>query len=177
MYDCVPGCRHEYCTDCCKQHAEVKIRSGSTTEIKCPHEKCHHHFSIDQCASLLTPASFDILMTRLTEAAIPHAYKVYCPYQDCSAFMENNAAHGEPSSSSSDTFAECLSCHRGFCHACNVPWHADRSCSEQRAHDLNAKMSGDQKLKELAKRERWQQCGECHRMIELQRGCNHMTCL
>jgi hypothetical protein len=112
----------------------------------------------------------------LTEAAIPHSLKVYCPFEDCSAFMEN-AAHGEPSSSSSDTFAECLSCHRGFCHACNVPWHADRSCSEQRAHDLNAKMSGDQKLRDLAKRERWQQCGECLRMIELQRGCNHMTCL
>jgi len=165
------GCAHEYCSDCCKHHVEAKLMSGGS-QIKCPHENCTHNYNTDQCHQLLSASNFDILNIRLTEAAIPAALKVYCPYGDCSAFMEK-----PESSSVVNTFAECYSCHRGFCQACNVKWHADQTCAEYRATELNTRVSGDQKLHDLAKQEKWQQCADCHRMIELRRGCHHMTCL
>lgn len=167
------GCAHEYCSNCCKHHAEAKIMSGSS-QIECPHPDCRHTYDIDQCSFLLSASNFDILNIRLTEAAIPASLKVYCPFADCSAFMEKSEKR---SGMIHDTFAECCSCHRGFCQECNVPWHANKTCGEYRANEMNTKLSGDQRLRDLAKQEKWQQCADCHRMIELKRGCHHMTCL
>lgn len=122
-------------------------------------------------SSLLSSQSFEILDTRLTEAAIPESLKIYCPFADCSAFMMKEEDEDEA------TFAECFSCHRGFCQACNVPWHGDQSCVEHRAQAMNSKLSSDQKLRELAKQEKWQTCPECHRLVERTEGCKHMTCV
>lgn len=167
-----PGCVHEYCSGCCKSHAEAKIMSGSS-QIKCPEETCAHHYDMEQCQQLLSDSSFDALNVRLTEAAIPAALKVFCPFVDCSAFMEKSAT----TNVAVEPFAECYACHRGFCQDCNVPWHADQTCGERRANEMNNKLSGDSKLRDLAKKEKWQQCPDCNRMIDLLRGCNHMTCL
>ncbi|KAG0615771.1 hypothetical protein M758_5G065800 [Ceratodon purpureus] len=166
-------CAHGYCIGCCKQHAEVKILSGSS-EIKCPHPDCTHNFDIEQCITLLSPANFDILNTRLTEAAIPAGQKVFCPFQDCSIMMEK----AESSSSARNTFAACYSCYRGFCLECKVPWHSNMSCGEYRAHIENTKQGGDQKLKALATEKGWKRCPipNCGVMVEKKSGCNHMTC-
>ena len=166
-----PGCRHKYCADCCKQHAEVKVSSGSSN-IECPHPDCCDVFDVVQCMELLSQPSFDILTVRQTEAAIPSSHRVYCPFPDCSAFMEKSE-----SSSDDSAFVECWACHRGFCLSCSAAWHAHQTCAEHRADAQNAQQSGDQKLRELAKQEKWQECSECHRMIELNEGCYHMTCL
>ena len=167
---CVPDCVHKYCTACCRQHAEVRILSGSA-QVDCPHPDCTHAFHISQCATLLSAPNFDILSTRLTEAAIPAAHKVFCPFQDCSFLMERSEDAG-----GRGPFAVCFACHRGFCLECKVPWHGSfQSCAEYRAHAANAKHGGDQRLKDLAKN-KWQVCPDCAVVVELKSGCYHITC-
>lgn len=168
---CLAGCNHEYCCTCCKRHAEVKVSSGSS-QIQCPYDGCCHNFDIVQCRELLSQPSFDILTTRQTEAAIPSSQKVYCPFQDCSAFMEKPANNPRASQ-----FVECGTCHRGFCLKCNTPWHANKTCAEHRADVKNATQLGDEKLRDLVRKEKWQVCSECQRVISLKDGCYHMTCL
>ncbi|KAG0615783.1 hypothetical protein M758_5G066800 [Ceratodon purpureus] len=164
-------CAHKYCTGCCKQHANVKILSGSS-QIICPHPDCRHNFDIVQCRALLSLKQFDILNTRLTEAAIPVGQKVFCPFQDCSLLMEKS----ESSKSARNTFAACYSCHRGFCLECKVPWHANMSCGEYRTYIENRKQGGDQKLRDLATEKKWQVCPNYELVVELMSGCYHITC-
>ncbi|XP_073390080.1 E3 ubiquitin-protein ligase RSL1 [Physcomitrium patens] len=167
------GCQHEYCIDCCKKHAEMKISTGKA-QIPCPLPDCGHSFDIDQCSDLLSKQSLEILNTRQTEFAIPSSQKVYCPFSGCSTLMENSNGI---SSVYKERFVECGSCHRGFCVKCNVPWHADMTCAQYRAEMGNVLENGDEKLKDLAQRQKWQVCKVCQRFIELAEGCYHMTCL
>lgn len=125
-------CAHEYCTGCCKRHAERKILSRSS-QIDCPHANCSQNFDIEQCGDLLCQADLDILSMRQREAGIPALQRVYCPFPDCSVFIP--LVKFESSSSGTDTFVECRSCHRGFCLECNIPW--ERTCGicvEKRIH-------------------------------------------
>lgn len=164
------GCDHDYCSDCITQHAEVKISDGNS-HIECPHQNCCHCYDMQQCRLLLSQKSFEILETRQMEAAIPSSLKLYCPFKDCSAFMEKSEDLPR------EKFVECWSCHRGFCLECNIPWHANQTCGEYRADAENRHRSGDEKLRDLVKRKHWQICTECKRVIELKYGCFHMTCL
>lgn len=163
------GCAHEYCRDCSKRHAEAKLTSGST-QIQCPHPKCTHTYDIRQLTTtLLSPSQMETLNMRLTEAAIPASLRVYCPVASCSAFMEKSEVDG--------TYADCVVCEEAFCQSCNVPWHSGQSCVEFRAHEKNAKLSGDQKLLDLAITQKWKHCPKCGRLVERTTGCRHMTCL
>ena len=166
-------CVHQYCIECCERHAEQKLLSGSL-EIKCPEPNCCHNYGIEQLSTLLSPPNFDILNIRLVEAAFPASQKVYCPYQDCSVMMEKS----ESNNYARDPFVECYTCHRGFCLECNIPWHASKTCGEYRADIENAKQHGDQKLVELAKKNKWRECPNmnCRLIVERTYGCNHITC-
>jgi len=151
----------------------MKLMNGFS-EIECPDQNCHHTYDIQQCSLLLSESNLDILNRRQMEAAIPSSLRVYCPYQDCSALMKR------PESSSASArlwYVQCFSCHRGFCLECQVPWHTSKTCAEYRADVMNAKLSGDEKLRNLAKVKKWQICKVCNRIIERKSGCNHMTCL
>lgn len=165
---CSAGCLHEYCLNCCKRHAEAKLTSGSL-QMECPDPSCVHSFTMDQCRTLLSKSNFTTLNIRLTETAIPAPLRVYCPFKDCSAFMEKSESDG--------TFAECYFCHREFCQACNAPWHNNQTCGEYRANEMNSRLSGDQKFRELAKQKKWQTCPDCKSFVERTEGCKHMTCV
>lgn len=151
---------------------EMRILSGRF-QIECPHENCRHNYGMRQCKSLLSKANFDILKKRRAEAATPLSLRLYCPYNDCSAFMK------KPKSSSStiETSVKCKSCSRDFCLECNIPWHANKTCNEIRAEAENSKLAGDEKLRDLAQQWKWQICGECKRVVERTSGCNHITCV
>ena len=134
-------CAHEYCTKCCKKHAERKILS-KCSQIECPHPNCRHNFDIDQCRTLLSEVSFDILNTRQTEGAIPISQRIYCPFQDCSVFIP--VLKSESNNSASHVSVECHSCHRGFCLECNVPWESECNiCAETKSHKSFISTTGE----------------------------------
>ncbi|KEH37461.1 zinc finger, C3HC4 type (RING finger) protein [Medicago truncatula] len=88
--------------------------------------------------------------------------KIYCPYNNCSLLMVNDAACAV-------TSCECSSCHRLFCVQCKVPWHTDMNCRQfQKSMSENQL---DKNFLKLAKREKWQRCPKCSMHVQKTGGC------
>lgn len=152
--------------------------------IPCAHFGCHTIMSFTQLSSLLNSKTLEILSRRQIEAAIPRSERIYCPFKDCSALLFKPIMHAIQQSCSSahphpTAFGcvECEACHRAFCLECEVVWHADMSCSEYKATLKKRRRLGDKKLLQLAGKQKWQRCKECGSVVELTRGCYHISCL
>ncbi|KAI5067303.1 hypothetical protein GOP47_0017831 [Adiantum capillus-veneris] len=172
------GCSHEFCSKCIVQHAEVKVQSGQVP-VGCPQVNCTTLLSLDQCQSLLSLRWYDLLRRRLSEASIPEAERVYCPYSHCSALMDRrnlNVKVATSAASPSTARKMCVECSRFFCVECRVPWHALMTCDYYQSLPPEFQDKQDVELHRLAENQKWQRCQKCRRMIELSEGCYHMTC-
>ncbi|KAF5751523.1 E3 ubiquitin-protein ligase rbrA isoform X2 [Tripterygium wilfordii] len=173
----VDECLHRYCFSCMKQHVEVKLLHGMVP--KCPHEGCKSELKVESCKKFLTPKLIETMIQRITEASIPVAEKIYCPYPRCSALMSKS----EVAEYARDLFVgtersgvrKCTKCHGLFCINCKVPWHSNMTCHYFKTLNPNPPAE-DVKLKSLARSHLWRQCVKCNHMIELSEGCYHMTC-
>ncbi|XP_074357992.1 E3 ubiquitin-protein ligase RSL1-like isoform X1 [Apium graveolens] len=173
----VDGCSHRYCFSCMKQHVKVKLLNAILP--KCPHDGCPSVLKLDSCQKFLTPKWIDIMSERLTEAAIPVIEKIYCPYPRCSALMSRTGILEYTKSLYPDVHEcgvrKCMKCHGLFCVNCKVPWHNNMTCYVFKKNNIS-QHAEDVKLKTLAAHNRWRQCLKCNHMIELAKGCYHMTC-
>ncbi|CAM6089606.1 unnamed protein product [Calypogeia fissa] len=177
----VRSCSHKFCRNCLSQHVEVQVKEN-LVPVRCPLE-CSDHLELDQCQQYLAPELVDAFARRLTEASIPEADRVYCPFKNCSALMSkgglNLTSMGSSSSHphiSSIGRCECMECHRLFCVECHVPWHVDLSCADFQNLPPDERDPQDVKLHQLARNQNWQRCKKCKHVIELNTGCYHMTC-
>ncbi|KAI3687787.1 hypothetical protein L1987_81490 [Smallanthus sonchifolius] len=173
-------CVHRYCFSCMKKHVEAKLLQGKLPE--CPHDKCTSNIAIESCKKLLNRESYRIMRSRVKEASIPPADKVYCPFSNCSALMsQTEVKEHTPTSSSTAAAAgdsgmrKCVECNRMFCITCKVPWHDNITCSDYMKSFL-FKSSNEAKLKSLATEKHWRACIKCKNLVELARGCNHIYC-
>lgn len=93
--------------------------------------------------------------------------RLYCANPTCSAFLG-------PAASPEDMIGvnvACQDCGKDTCSMCKGEGHAVGDvCGKNDNADKEA-------LLELATEQGWQQCPDCHRMVELYYGCNHMTCV
>jgi IBR domain, a half RING-finger domain len=64
--------------------------------------------------------------------------------------------------------AKCRKCELLICKKCNMEWHSAGECKIDES---------TQKVLELVKEKNFQQCPQCHEMVERMAGCNHMTCI
>ncbi|KAL2623076.1 hypothetical protein R1flu_003281 [Riccia fluitans] len=177
----VKGCSHRFCLSCLTQHIQIRVKS-SQVPVKCPQD-CANSVDIDECRDILSHELLEAYAKRLTEASIPESERVYCPFFNCSSLMSKSdlTTSSEPSTSrqpKAPVFGrtECMECHRLFCAECRVPWHAEMTCEEYQSLPLDERDTEDIKLHKLADSNKWQRCAKCHRMIELDHGCYHMTC-
>ncbi|WOG87562.1 hypothetical protein DCAR_0206791 [Daucus carota subsp. sativus] len=173
----VDGCMHRYCFSCMKQHVEVKLLNA--IQPKCPHDGCASVLTLDSCQKFLTPKLAKIMSERLAEEAIPVTEKIYCPYPRCSALMSRTDSLEYTKTLypyvQDSGVRKCMQCHRLFCANCKVPWHNNMSCYVFKKNNFN-QHGEDVKLKTLAAQNLWRQCVKCSHMIELAKGCYHMTC-
>ncbi|KAK1357376.1 ATP-dependent RNA helicase DEAH11, chloroplastic [Heracleum sosnowskyi] len=173
----VDGCMHRYCFSCMKQHVKVKLLNAILP--KCPHDGCPSLLKLDSCRKFLTLKWIDIMNERLTEAAIPVTEKIYCPYPRCSALMSRTDILEYTKALYPDVLGcgvrKCMKCHGLFCVSCKVPWHTNLTCYAFKKNN-NSQQAEDVKLKTLAAQNQWRQCVKCNHMIELAKGCYHMTC-
>ncbi|XP_077219527.1 uncharacterized protein LOC143853693 [Tasmannia lanceolata] len=105
--------------------------------------------------------------------------KIYCPYPSCSALInprECLSMRASSSSQSESSCVECPDCQRFICIDCGVPWHSSMSCDEYQNLPVEERDAGDITLHRLAQNQKWRRCQQCRRMIELTRGCYHMSC-
>ncbi|KAI1762570.1 hypothetical protein GGR53DRAFT_415339 [Hypoxylon sp. FL1150] len=146
------ACGHFYCRGC----LDRLFHQATVDENLFPPRCCRQNIDIDRVKFFLKPAVAQAFLKKVPEYTSSN--RIYCHKADCAAFI--------PSGSRADDAATCIECGSQTCIACKNAQH-DGDCQ------------GDEQLQQvlqLAKEEGWQRCPDCRRMVELVRGCNHITC-
>lgn len=155
FFDLIPAqCRHEYCRDCI---VELFI-SSFTDESLFPPRCCRVPISLETASIFLTKNLKEQYAEKKIEFGTSN--RTYCTRSDCSAFVRPEHIAGQ--------VANCIKCRTQTCTICKALAHAGRDCPD----DPNTEA-----VRALARREGWQTCYSCRRLVELNTGCYHMTCL
>ncbi|KAL2474123.1 RING/U-box superfamily protein [Forsythia ovata] len=166
-------CSHKFCSGCMKTYVKEKMQS-THVPIRCPQLSCKYCISTAEFRSFLPVTSYESLERALEEANILN--KICCPYPTCSVMLDPHECLSTRASSSSQTDNSCVECPvcRGFiCVDCGVPWHTSMTCEVYQNLPLEEREAC---YISLVQNKGWRCCKQCHRMIELNRGCYHMTC-
>ncbi|KAL5975714.1 hypothetical protein ACLOJK_020040 [Asimina triloba] len=159
------------CPICCEENSQVPIR--------CPQFGCKHYISAAECKSFLPADCYESFQRALAEVGILDAERIYCPYPNCSVLLlphEFLTTRASSSSHFETSCVDCPECGRFICINCRVPWHSSMNCEEYQNLPVEDRDAEDIALHRLALNQRWRQCQQCRRMIELTQGCYHMTC-
>ncbi|KAI4371113.1 hypothetical protein MLD38_019382 [Melastoma candidum] len=175
MFSVGSGCSHSFCRDCISNHVSTKV-SDNVTVIKCPGLECAGVFEIEYCRGVV-PEDLAIRWERVRcEAMFLESQKLYCPFKDCSAMLIKDWDYGENDGDCKVRECECPYCHRLFCAACEVPWHAGVTCEEYLALGEDERGREDLLVWELALANKWGRCPRCKYYVERTQGCPHITC-
>ena len=144
-------CDHWYCSDC----LSALFTHSLTDESLFPPRCCTMAIPVDDFQEFLTPA----VVTQFHEKAVEYNTldRTYCHQLECSAFI--------PAPMQEQT-ASCPACSESTCTSCKGPAHDGKDCPEDPA---------SKELLQLARERGWQRCFSCHRMVELNTGCNHIS--
>jgi len=177
-------CMHGFCVECLEQQILQNVQSKKFP-VFCPEPQCGQTIATAECAILLDSDEAVAQLNKLeVEHSIPVSQRFYCPYPTCSALMIAEPAATEPQRPRGDggmqrdptPSAECMECHRLVCMICRSAWHSGYTCAQFQALNPGQRQAEDQQLFQLAQNERWKRCMRCGHMIELNTGCNHITC-
>lgn len=145
------ACGHVYCTDCLQEHYRLASKDESLFPPRC----CRMPFDFGQVCIFLTKELKDQFQRAKVEFDTKD--RTYCSYGACSAFIPTDNVDGDT--------ARCLKCGTVTCIVCKSNAH-DGDCPDDEALQNTLK---------LAAQNGWQRCYSCHRLLELDTGCNHMT--
>ncbi|KAE8396149.1 hypothetical protein BDV23DRAFT_193006 [Aspergillus alliaceus] len=147
------SCGHIFCRDCTRQ-----LFLGATQDEELYPPRC--------CGQIMPPGiALRILdyneLRAFSERAIEYAAKdrVYCAEPTCSKFIPPWAIEGE--------HGTCPECHREMHLPCRSLAHPGVDCPMD--DTLQCVLA-------MADTEKWRRCFNCRTMVELQHGCNHITC-
>ncbi|KAK4996026.1 hypothetical protein LTR66_004278 [Elasticomyces elasticus] len=143
-------CQHEYCRNCLASLFE----SAMTDESLYPPRCCRQVIPVNRVRVFLSSE----LTRRFEKKSIELDSKdrTYCFAPSCSTFISNDNIKGD--------IATCLECSRTTCVTCKAAAHTG-DCPNDAAL---------QQLLATAENQEWQRCYSCHRMVELNTGCNHI---
>jgi hypothetical protein len=143
-------CSHAYCDEC----LQTLFRASLSDESLFPPRCCGQPITLDSCRPHLPSELADEFLAKKVEMETPN--RTYCHEPTCSTFIPQSI-DGE--------VATCSRCQATTCAACKRAAH-EGDCP----HDPAA-----QELARVATENGWQQCYACHRFVELDYGCNHMS--
>jgi hypothetical protein len=146
-------CGHVYCNACMKQ---LFINATKDEELYPP-----------RCCGNIIPANIALRLLSYKELQAFSAKgiecntidRVYCADISCSTFIPVRSITGD--------LARCPTCRKGTHTLCKSLEHPDQDCPLDEAL---------QQVLSLGESEGWRRCFNCRSMVELGRGCNHMTC-
>ena len=144
-------CSNDYCVEC----YEGLVRAAVANEAFFPPRCCKQAIPIQTTETVL--ASTIVLELRTKEVEYSTHNRIYCRVSTCSAFIHPKLIEGD--------IATCWECAAETCSICKGPSHTS-DCPEDDAA---------QELLRIATKNSWQRCRKCHRIIELDFGCNHMS--
>ncbi|WPH01962.1 Hypothetical protein R9X50_00481600 [Acrodontium crateriforme] len=161
------------------------VRVTRSTKLECGHRMCHpclkHVFAMSVkdaahmpptcCTEKQIPLKhvdklFDVKFKTLWNRKYQEYHtknRIYCPSRRCGEWINPSQIH----ISGSRKYAACPRCKTKVCVLCNNKMHKSGECPK------------DPETAELiaqAKKHGWQRCYNCSTMVELEEGCNHMTC-
>ncbi|RMJ16380.1 hypothetical protein CDV36_003924 [Fusarium kuroshium] len=114
---------------------------------------CSHEYCRD---CLFSPTFVGEFRAKKLEHDTPN--RTYCSQSSCSTFV--------PPAFIAKDVARCPKCSQRTCVHCKGPFH-DGVCPSDTV---------SQQVLEMATQNGWQQCKVCKRVVELEQGCNHITC-
>lgn len=144
-------CDHAYCAGCLRTLFERSMNDEELFPPRC----CRQNISWRRARPLLGPELAQRFDARAEELST--ADRTYCHDPACATFIPPGSIHGDS--------GRCPQCTNETCRICKGERHAG-DCPEDR---------GVQEVLVLAQQEGWRRCDNCHRMVELRAGCNHIT--
>ena len=162
------SCNHYFCGECWNYYLDDALKEVNTAMYTlCPQKGCN----------ILVPESYFLKyiadnpkdsesFTKATIKNFIEANKVikYCPTPNCAAFV-----HCE---SKSNKEINCI-CGTNFCFKCLREGHRPCTCDMVEIWDKKNK-SESENVKWMMVNAK--QCPSCHKFIEKNQGCDHMTC-
>ena len=142
---------HAYCRDCVMRLFESSVTDPSHFPPRC----CSKIIPLLRCIPFLPQELFSRFVARREELDTPN--RTYCSNTACSKWIR--PVHIKAG------VAQCLACAQNTCVTCKGIYHTG----------LCPKDKDVEKLMKVARRRRWQTCPACKEMVELARGCYHIT--
>ncbi|KAI1802360.1 IBR finger domain-containing protein [Daldinia bambusicola] len=145
-------CGHEYCLRCLAQ----LFRNATTDETLYPPRCCRQEIPLRPNERFLP----NDIVTTFREKAVEFSTtnRTYCHRPTCSVFIHPNTYV--------NNVATCHACQSRTCVTC-----------KRQSHDGDCPYDEDlQQVMRLAREQGWQRCANCRAMVELNTGCNHITC-
>ncbi|KAF5876302.1 putative ibr finger domain protein [Botrytis fragariae] len=145
-------CNHEYCRDCLQDLFRTSMVDDSLFPPRC----CRQPITSETVRIFLTDKLILLYEQKKIEFDTPN--RTYCSNPLCSVFIQPESIINEQ--------ATCLDCSTITCTLCKATAHRG-DCPADTAL---------QQLLHTANENGWQRCYFCHRLVELDIGCNHITC-
>ncbi|KAI4740228.1 hypothetical protein E4T50_09309 [Aureobasidium sp. EXF-12298] len=149
-------CGHYWCQDCVSRVCS-NVRNETDLPIRCD-KKCN--IPEEVALNVLPQEEAKLFETKLQELKTPSRERHYCANKDCGHFIP-------PVAQQQETVAVCQKCEHTTCKLCRALQH-DGDCAGPSKEDEQAFA--------LIKKEGYQTCSECDRVVERTQGCPHMTC-
>ncbi|PBP19053.1 IBR finger domain protein [Diplocarpon rosae] len=145
-------CSHEYCGSCLRDLFSAAMTDDTLFPPRCCREPIT---PIGHVRIYLSTNIVQRYEAKKIEFDTPN--RTYCSNPLCSSFIRAEHIAGDQ--------ASCQLCRAVTCTICKVAAHRG-DCPEDTAL---------QQVLEVAKDNEWQRCWSCHRVVELDTGCNHIT--
>ena len=144
-------CGDSYCDGCVSELFELAMKDESLYPPRC----CRQNIPLKSVRIFLKPGQYEAFKKKSIELDTKN--RTYCFAPTCNTFI--------PTSSIREDIATCLECSRTTCTICRGPAHRG-DCPEDTAL---------QQVLQTAESVGWQRCYQCHALVELETGCNHMS--
>jgi len=161
-------CNHQFCFDCFREYLKEKANDQLTVlSTKCPMQYCNYQVPSEMFLKVLSGEKDKLniynkcLMRNFTES---NADIKLCPNPKCDIIVKL-PGHGMIE----------VRCHCGmtFCFKCLRDGHRPCDCDMIDCWEAKNKSDGENTKWLIVNTK---QCPNCHKYIEKNQGCNHMTC-
>ncbi|KAK1573278.1 IBR finger domain-containing protein [Colletotrichum navitas] len=146
-------CGHQYCQTCLRELFATSLTDESLFPPKC----CGKSIPINDYWRFLPSTLATDFRAKEVEFSTPN--RTYCHIPTCSRFIPKEFIKAD--------VASCKGCGQRTCTMCKGAEHKDQDCVQDTL---------TQNLLEVAAANGWQRCFSCRAIVELDHGCNHMTC-
>lgn len=147
------ACNHYFCRACLKRIFHLSLTDPAHMPPKC----CSpDHIPLKHVEKLLSFQTKRLWNKKYTEYTTSN--RIYCPSKDCGEWIPPRDIVGK--------IGKCSRCRTKVCTMCNGKAHGSSDCPQD--EDLKA-------FVKVAKANGYQKCYSCRAVVELDRGCNHIT--